>query len=64
MPDTPTPGQVNYEAYCRCEYGPSMARQEGPLTWGWSLLLDSEQAAWEAAAQAVLALAKEDKGHA
>jgi hypothetical protein len=50
----PTPGQIAYEAYCRCEYGPYMARADGPLTWGWSLLLDSERAAWDAAAQAVL----------
>jgi hypothetical protein len=54
MSDTRTPGQIAYEAYCRCEYEPYMARADAPLTWGWALLLDSEHHAWDAAAQAVL----------
>jgi hypothetical protein len=61
MTDSPTPGQICYAAYCRCEYGPYMARADAPLTWGWALLLDSERAAWEAAAQAVLAMQQEDR---
>lgn len=51
--DTPTPGEVAYEAYCRVTYGAAAHPADyATLTWG-------QQAAWEAAAQAVLAWQKE-----
>ena len=49
MPDTPTPGQVNYEAWqaAMLERWPHLALAP------WPLLPCEEQAPWEAAAQAV-----------
>lgn len=49
MSDAPTPGQINYETY-QCDCG------------CWRDLEDVVQQRWEAAAQAVLALAQEEEG--
>lgn len=52
MPEPVTPGQVCCAAYCTGL----------ELTWAldWEEMTPRQQAAWEAAAQAVLALKKED----
>jgi hypothetical protein len=47
MPDTPTPGQLAYETYVLHLYGDDQ--------FPWPTLFPDAQAAWEAAAQAVLA---------
>lgn len=51
MTDTPTPGQVNYEAYCAVapDVDPAL-----PFV-AWDELPPGDRHAWEAAAQAVLA---------
>jgi hypothetical protein len=54
MTDTPTPGQIAYEAYMRASL-PSRAEQETIMPWESPLFLASERAAWNAVAQAVLA---------
>lgn len=46
MPDTPTPGQLAYETYCRAMYD--------TLIVPWRTVLPASKCAWEAAAQAVL----------
>lgn len=56
MPE-PTPGQVAYAAYCRVVYGVHVRDDDyAELTWG-------QHDAWEAAAQAVLALKQEETPH-
>jgi hypothetical protein len=54
MSDTPTPGQIAYEAFMRAALA-SLAAQEAIMPWESPLFLASERACWEAAAQAVLA---------
>ena len=48
MPDTRTPGQIAYEAYLRCWNIPGLRT--------WHEEPRGQQRAWEAAAQAVLAM--------
>lgn len=50
MPDTPTPGQVNYKAFMRAMFPETP--QHTALAWRWVEAKD--RTAWEAAAQAVL----------
>lgn len=50
MTDTPTPGQVNYEAYWR-----ALAPQYGGLALAYAQLSPLHRAAWEAAALAACA---------
>lgn len=51
MPDIlKTPGQVNYEAYRAVRYAEHVVVYAPP----WAQLFPVQQAAWEAAAQAVL----------
>lgn len=57
MTDTPTPGQICYEAWRRTE--PRGWLYERPLPW--AQLDASTHAAWEAAAQAVRAMQEEEK---
>jgi hypothetical protein len=57
MPD-PTPGQVAYEALVRAGY-PDMAADATDL---WHTVTPALKRAWEAAAQAVLALKQEEEG--
>jgi hypothetical protein len=52
MSDTKTPGNIAYEAY-RAIIMPARGLPDGGLPWEWQN--DHEQAAWEAAAQSVLA---------
>lgn len=54
MPN-PTPGQVAYAAYCRIIYGP-YAHEDDYRDLGWK-----QQAAWEAAAQAVRAMREQER---
>jgi hypothetical protein len=60
MSDTPTPGQRCYDAYW-----PGLTRHSPYLVSdppvAWDALPVAVQAAWEAAAQAVRALQKEEK---
>ena len=52
MADTPTPGQIAYEAYYRSHpFAECM---------DWTMLSHESHAAWEAAAQAVLAWKEEE----
>jgi hypothetical protein len=53
MDDTPTPGQVVYEAYWRSE--------AGKVPFAWETLTPRAQQPWDAAAQAVLAIQEEEK---
>jgi hypothetical protein len=54
MPN-PTPGQIAYAAYCSVTYGADAHPADyATLTWG-------QRDAWEAAAQAVLAMQQEEK---
>lgn len=57
MPDTPTPGQCCYEGYMRVHFGTGHA-----VAYGYLLLEQHERDAWEAAAQAVLAMDKDEAG--
>jgi len=57
MSDTPTPGQVAFEAY-RAVAMPVSGFPDGGMPWAWQRA--EEQAAWEAAAQAVLAQKQEE----
>jgi hypothetical protein len=53
MPDTPTPGEIAYVAYVTAV---EQRRVAAAITTAmWVRLLSGEQAAWEAAAQAVCA---------
>jgi hypothetical protein len=54
MSETITPGQIAYEGYMRVHVGTGQA-----VTWGYALLEPHERDAWEAAAQAVLAMKEE-----
>lgn len=47
MPDTPTPGQVCYEAYVTARHGYAVLRP-------WPYLPPARRAAWEVAAQAAI----------
>ena len=49
MPDAPTPGEVAYTAY----YHTRLRLQHRSVILTWTELTTNEQAAWEAAAQAV-----------
>lgn len=55
MPDTPTPGQVCYEAYMTTQYA-HMGKPFDPTQPGWHYLSleRRDHRAWEAAAQAVI----------
>ena len=57
MTDTPTPGQVTYAAYVTALRPTAVA--EHAAQW-WTRLRPEEHAAWEAAAQAVLAQQEEN----
>ena len=54
MPETPPPGQICYEHYWPglAQHSPSLV---SPPPVAWDALSTGVQAAWEAAAQAVLA---------
>ena len=54
MAETPTPGQVAHATYWLTFAG-------RPPTLPWAQLIPENRAAWEAAAQAVLALQQEEK---
>jgi hypothetical protein len=61
MPDTPTPGQLCYEAYWRSNAPKISAAMTAQI---WYALSSRTHEAWEAAAQAVLAWKKEEESDA
>ena len=59
MTDAPTPGQVAYEAWWRVHVNLPGTN----VSFGFARLRPNEQAAWEAAAQAVRAMQEEEETH-
>lgn len=59
MPDQPTPGQVAYEAYWAADED---AARFAAIPCPWQALRREDRRAWEAAAQAVWALAHPQAG--
>jgi hypothetical protein len=57
MPDTPTPGEIAYEAY-RLVVLPTAGRAHLPP---WTHLPALSRAGWEAAAQAVMAMQEREE---
>jgi hypothetical protein len=56
MPDTPTPGQTAYDAYCLVIFG-----ERPDLSHTYDCLAARTQRAWEAAAEAVRAMREKEE---
>jgi hypothetical protein len=55
--DTRTPGEIAYAAWTVADFPPGAAQTAAP----WTVCSPDYQRAWEAAAQAVLAMQKEEE---